>query len=96
MAEQRENLRRVATAIGPLVEAFCCDRWRQDRPAFVIAELTEYVRANSPTAPASPDRILRQLRAEGRIAYIVTCRHQSRYLLTAPPVAARKKQALMW
>lgn len=80
--EQRENLERVHLSIGAIVTEFCRERLRSSEPEFHMAELTSYVLARSMRAPASPDRILRQLRTEGAVKYEVVNRSQSLYRVT--------------
>jgi hypothetical protein len=87
------HLHRVFHSIAGLVEAFACHRWETHNREFVIAELHEFVRANSEIAPASPDRILRELRLKGRIGYEVVNRRESRYRLTVAPASVAKQQA---
>lgn len=82
--EQPEHLARVKHKIGILVLAFLDDRVRSGRPEFVISELHEWIRERAAVAPASPDRILRALRAEGRCHYDVIDRRASRYRVVVP------------
>lgn len=82
--EQPENLERVKSKIGLLVLGFLDERLRTGKPEFVISELHEWIRQRATTAPASPDRILRALRAEGRCHYRVIDRRASRYRVVVP------------
>jgi hypothetical protein len=58
---------------------FCASRLLLGAPTFRMEALTEYVADEVPAAPASPDRILRQLRAEGLLDYEVIDRAGSLY-----------------
>jgi hypothetical protein len=80
--EQQDNLDRVKLSIGSIVEEFCRGRLASGAVEFRISELTTYVLGRSLRAPASPDRILRQLRLEGVVSYEVTNRAQSLYRIT--------------
>ena len=74
-SSQQENLDRVASKLSGPILAFC--RQRQD---FHMEDLREYLRAQSVNfAPDSPSRILRQLRLEGSVDYVITNRRQSAY-----------------
>ena len=64
--EQRRQIERVASRIGRSVEAFCRSRGV----------------GSQGVAPASADRILRLLRAEGRVDYVVENRRASLYRIT--------------
>lgn len=77
--EQQENLDRVKLSIGSIVEESCRERLASDAVEFRISELTAYVLGRSVRAPASPDRILRQLRLDGVVNYEVVNRAQSLY-----------------
>ena len=71
---QTEELSRVQANIGELVERFVLDRWQTGQPRFYIQDLHDYIAARTQIAPASPDRILRQLRLEGKFDYKVVNR----------------------
>jgi hypothetical protein len=73
------HLARVGARIGPTVLAFLRSRLAEGKPEFVMADLHEYVTRVYGVAPASPDRILRDLRAKGLCAYEVVNRRASRY-----------------
>lgn len=63
-------------------------RSRENRN-FYISELLTYVRLVLPgTAPDSPSRVLRQLRAKGRIFYHVVRRDLSLYRMDPRPWSA--------
>lgn len=80
MHDDRRERQRVAANIGAVVLAFCCERLRIGGQ-FHMQELNEWVQAKHPSAPASADRILRQLRSEGKVAYEVLNRSESLYQL---------------
>lgn len=75
-ASHRENLERVRNAIGAHVLAFCRARIGRE---FHAQELRDYVARVHPTAPASADRILRDLRSRGLVAYVLVSRSKSLY-----------------
>jgi protein-L-isoaspartate O-methyltransferase len=79
---QQQELNRVKNNIADLVEAFVKARWEFGTTRFYIKELHAYIAARTEIAPASPDRILRQLRRDGKINYVVTDRRASCYQLT--------------
>ena len=85
-SEQTEELRRVRSKIAPSVLRFYQARLAS-APYFHINELHEFVVRDVQIAPASPDRILRALRQEGRLDYDVINRRASYYLFKTPPVA---------
>jgi hypothetical protein len=76
--EQAENLERVRSRIGRAIVAFCRERKRfhADELRAAVAEATGIA------APASADRILRDLRQRGVINYRVINRHESLYEVT--------------
>ncbi len=78
MSEQSDNLARVSARLADCVLTFCASRLLLC-PTFRMSELTEYVASEVPSAPASPDRILRLLRKEGRLSYEVVDRAGSLY-----------------
>lgn len=80
---QAAELSRVQANIGNLVETFVRDRWQTAQPRFYIQDLHDYIAARTQIAPASPDRILRQLRLEGKFDYKVVNRSDSCYEITA-------------
>jgi len=77
---QAENIQRVRGRIGPAVYAFCCEHLGGE---FHGSELKEYVEERAMVAPASPDRILRDLRQGGFIDYVIVSRSKSLYRITA-------------
>ena len=74
--EQRTQLQRVSGRIAQHVASFVNARIGQ---TFFISELTEYVRQQAGCAPASPDRILRDLRQRKLVAYEIVSRSRSEY-----------------
>ncbi len=76
---QTANLSRVQTKIGTLVTEFVTQKWQSERPYFRADDLRRYVLTRTGAAPASPDRILRQLRLEGKFDYRVVSRSASQY-----------------
>lgn len=75
--EQPAQLERVSVRIGKSVVAFCETRVGQE---FHADELRDYVLSQcAPIAPASPDRVLRDLRKKGELDYEVVNRRQSKY-----------------
>ena len=67
---------RVRSRIGSLIMEFC-----RQNDTFHMEDLRRYVerRVGGKIAPASPDRILRQLRQECRLHYRVLSRRESFY-----------------
>lgn len=80
MHDDPRERQRVASNIGAVVLAFCRERLRQGG-RFHMQELNAYVQKHHESAPASADRILRQLRAEGLVKYEVLNRSESLYQL---------------
>lgn len=73
--EQEEHLDRVLSRIEDPIVRFC-----ETHPTFHADELRRFVVQESGTAaPGSSDRILRQLRQQGVIDYVVTNRRESLY-----------------
>jgi hypothetical protein len=69
--------RRVYGRIAPLILTFARKHAGQK---FHVDQLRRYVRRHVPDiAPDSPGRILRELRLEGRLHYVVLNRRQSLY-----------------
>ena len=79
----QSELSRVKTNISELVEAFVLCRWQTGQPRFHMRDLHDYIFTRTHIAPASPDRILRQLRQEGKFDYKVIDRRSSCYQITA-------------
>lgn len=78
MSEQSDNLARVRARLSDAVLTFCASRLLLC-PTFRMTELQEYVAGEVAGAPASPDRVLRLLRAEGLLRYEVIDRRGSLY-----------------
>ena len=77
--EQRQQLDRVSSRIGAAALEFC-----QANRQFHAGELHQHVeRATGVSAPASADRILRNLRQRGVIEYRVVSRRESLYEVTS-------------
>lgn len=81
-SEQQHHLTRVTGRIQELIVSFARDRVATNRPLFHMAELTNFVSRHHVIAPDSAGRVLRLLRAHGRLDYRVTHRRRSEYLLT--------------
>ena len=90
---QTEELSRVQANIGELVQQFVLDRWQTGQPRFYIQDLHDYIAARTQIAPASPDRILRHLRLEGKFDYKVVNRSDSCYEITAINPGPKSKPA---
>lgn len=82
MNEQAENQRRVAKNIESTIVAFARQIYKVRPPLFHMEELTTYVRERVGIAPDSAGRILRQLRQQGKVDYVVVNRRESLYQLT--------------
>jgi hypothetical protein len=76
------HLRRVRRLVGPDVLAFLVFvRTFRDPPVFHLWEVEHYVAERTPAAPGTAARVLRSLRRQGIITYVVR-RAESRYTLT--------------
>jgi len=74
--EQEFHLRRVGGRIGPLVLQFCAEHIG----GTIRGEsLRKFVNDRNVGAPASPDRILRDLRQKGLLGYECVDRRASLY-----------------
>ena len=89
---QQEQLNLVKNNIGDLVLEFV--QQRSDR-RFYMRELHDFIFVRTQTAPASPDRILRQLRREGKINYKVLDRRASCYLLIEGTYQGKTKKVTL-
>jgi hypothetical protein len=77
MGEDREERARVYAKIAPLIMEF---HSLHAGESFHVEELRVFVRDQVPDiAPDSPGRILRALRLEGRLNYIIINRRDSLY-----------------
>lgn len=81
MSEQDDNLDRVSARIGGAIVKFYEQRKDSGRPEFHAGDLRAFVIScvGHALAPASPDRILRDLRKRGILDYKVMSRSQSLY-----------------
>lgn len=71
------DLIRVESKIGDVVKEFCRERLNK---SFTSEELRAYVIKHAPeSAPASSDRILRDLRQKGELSYTLLSRSESLY-----------------
>lgn len=84
MTEQQRQLKRVTSRIGRAVLMFFHDHGVGDE--FHAHELHAYVSEIHGVAPASADRVMRQMRRDGELNYRVLNRAQSRYRICAVPV----------
>ena len=75
--EQNDNLARVQSRTGLLIVQFFDSI--EVGTTFHAQDLRDYVAALVQCAPASPDRILRNLRASGVVRYEVVDRRNSLY-----------------
>ena len=79
MTQQVSNPKKIS--ISQLVEEFVLHRWQAGQPRFLMQDLHNYILARTRLAPASPGRILRQLRQKGKFDYQVVDRRDSCYEL---------------
>lgn len=82
-AEQAEQLARVTSRIGLTIIAFCRIVWGSESRSFHASDLHEFVEVRAQIAPASADRVLRELRKQGHLDYEVLNRRASLYRLNA-------------
>lgn len=76
---QREEITRVSSAIGKSIVAFLRAKLNNRDYEFSADTLRRWVVARHPSAPASADRILRDLRRRGIVQYRVLNRRRSLY-----------------
>jgi hypothetical protein len=75
-----ENLQRVALNLGQSIVHFWQIKMSTPGRRFTATELRQYVQKNNfGTAPASADRVLRNLRKAGKLNYAVVNRAASLY-----------------
>ena len=74
----REQLTRVRSELGPRIVAWASNRLASGAAEFRASELKAAVAG----APASPDRVLRDLRKRGVVGYEVVSKPKSLYRLT--------------
>ncbi len=93
IGNDREERARVRSRIGKLILEFCTERVKHFEGTFFMEELRVYVdrKLAGCIAPDSPGRILRQLRKQGELNYVVLFRSQSLYQLK--PVERPAEQA---
>ena len=95
MSTDREERARVKSRIGSLILEFCDFRLHGYGISFHMEDLHLFVQQRLPfngrVAPASTDRILRQLRQQGLLNYKVVSRRQSLYRVV--PVERPAEQA---
>ena len=72
------QMKRVEQSISEVVLAFCRERIFD---TFHMDDLLAYVKARVTIAPDSAGRILRELRANGRVDYDVVSRARSEYVI---------------
>lgn len=70
------HLERVSNRIAPAIFDFCSSHVGQE---FHMENLVKHIREKLGIAPDSPSRILRSLRQDGVIDYVVVNRKQSLY-----------------
>jgi hypothetical protein len=81
--EQQENLERVTARIGAAIIEFCLKKLASTDRSFHAEDLRRYVTLKTGiSAPASADRVLRDLRQRGVITYRVLNRRESLYEVT--------------
>jgi hypothetical protein len=86
LGEQDDNLDRVSARIAAAIIEFYHVRSESGERLFFVEELRRHVIAQvGVIAPASPDRVMRLLRAEGVIHYTVVSRPESLYRIDDPP-----------
>lgn len=80
-AEQRDEITRVTSVIGSTILRFLRVRLAAGHNEFHAADLRAYLteHLSEPTAPASADRVLRDLRQRGVCQYEVLSRSESLY-----------------
>jgi hypothetical protein len=84
------NLDRVTGNLAAPIKSFLNERLLANRPEFRMADLRTYLMVRGlEFAPASPDRILRELRLNGEVLYEVVSRAKSLYRVRAVQYEAR-------
>lgn len=89
---ENENLKTVAHRIGDAVTAFWATKVASEDPTFTANQLRFYVmNLIGNISPGSADRVLRQLRFDMKVDYIVLNRGRSIYqAIPVRPVAPTK------
>lgn len=80
--QQQQELDRVTKSVGAEIIAFFQNRLTRGRPEFRAHELRTWVYSVVTCAPASPDRVLRNLRQQGKVSYELVSRPLSLYRVT--------------
>lgn len=89
------NLVPVRASVGNAIQLFYDNRLKGGMPFFRADDLRVFVEAaTGKTAPASADRILRDMRQDGKINYEVTDRAKSLYKLL--PLVSVKGADVGW
>lgn len=96
MTSDQQERARVKSRIGKLIVEFCTERLKHFEGTFFMEELRVYIdrKLAGCIAPDSPGRILRQLRQQGELNYIVLFRSQSLYQIK--PVEKTAEQIQMF
>lgn len=81
MTEQQTEIKRVRGNIAPLIREFFKVRVKSGNLHFHNRDLLKWVWAFTECAPDSPARIMRLLSDEGELAYRVTNRSGSEYVI---------------
>lgn len=76
--EQEQQLDRVRGKLQPMILDFYHQRLSSE-PKFFAADLRRFIASQSLVAPASPDRVLRDLRQRRKLNYRVLNRAASQY-----------------
>jgi hypothetical protein len=77
--EQQQQLLRVRSSLADLIVAFWTRKLAAPSPDFYADELRRAIAVGVKSAPASADRVLRDLRQAKRINYTVVSRSRSLY-----------------
>lgn len=84
--ERREQKRQLARVRGHIAESVLeYARMVGTGATFSVESLQRFVRGRARAAPASPDRILRDLRRRGELDYVVVSRTNALYRFTKVP-----------
>lgn len=75
--EQKRQIERVKVSIGGVIVDFFASKSVGER--FFAADLHSFVGKHAQIAPASADRVMRDLRSSGVINYTLVSRAQSQY-----------------
>jgi hypothetical protein len=92
MKSSNPELVNVRASVGQAIQLFYDNRMAGSMPMFHADDLRVFVEAaTGKTAPASADRILRDMRQSGKINYEVTNRSKSLYRLL-PKISTKGKE----